>query len=98
MAYVSGNLALISSVNGFGFYRYDTTDIVQDVDAQGYFNNSDDTLNLALGDLISIVHWSTAVRTGTIFDVSLVVVSELQDDGVVQVSSDIYQKGIFSSA
>jgi len=103
MAYVAANLALMNSVNGFGHYRYDTTDIVQDVDANGYFNNGDDTLNLAVGDLIHIVHWTTAVRTGTMFDVSLVVVSEvdtsgLASDGVVQVSSDIFQKGIFSSA
>lgn len=98
MAYDGTNMALVSSVNGFGLYRYDTTDIVQTVDTQGYFNNADDNLNLNLGDLIQVVHWTTAVRTGTIFDVSLVVVSELQADGVVNVSSDVYQKGIFSSA
>lgn len=98
MAYVAGNLALMSSVNGFGTYRYDTTDPITDVDTAGYFNNADDTLNLAAGDLIDIISWNTAVRTGTISDVSLVVVTTVDTDDVVNVSTDIYEKGIYSSA
>jgi len=65
MAYTAGNLALLNSVNGFGHYRYDSTDHPDTVEAAGYFNNSDDTLNLAVGDIIHAVQWST-VRTGTI--------------------------------
>lgn len=66
MAYTAGNLAQISSVSGYGLYRYDTTDTLGDVDDGGYFNNTDDNLNLAVGDLIHVIVWVTAVRTGTI--------------------------------
>lgn len=67
MAYTAANLALISSVNGFGLYRYDTVDDDLDVvEDAGFFNNSDDSLNLAVGDIIKVVEWATAVRTGTI--------------------------------
>ena len=98
MAYVAGNLALISSVNGFGLYRYDTPDAITVVDTAGYFNNTDDTLNLAPGDLIHVISWVTTVRTGTISDVSLVIVTTVDSDNVVNVSSDIFEKGIYSSA
>jgi len=66
MAYSASNFALISSVNGFGLYRYDSTDHPDVVEAAGYLNNSDDSLNLAVGDLIEFVGWTTAVRTGTV--------------------------------
>jgi hypothetical protein len=98
MAYVAGNLAQVSSVNGFGLYRYDTTDGITTVDTAGYFNNEDDTLELRAGDLIHVVSWTTAVRSGTISDVSLVVVTTVDSDRVVNVSTDIYEKGIYSSA
>ncbi len=98
MVYVPGNLALLSSVNGFGLYRYDSLDGITTVDTAGYFNNNDDTLNLAPGDLIHVISWTTAVRTGTIADVSLVVVTTVDSDDVVNVSTDIFEKGIYSSA
>lgn len=66
MAFDNQELALVSSVNGFGLYRYDTLDAHATVDGDGYFNNSDDSINLRVGDLIDVVVWSTAVRTGTI--------------------------------
>jgi len=66
MAYTAGNLALLNSVNGFGHYRYDSTDHPDVVEGAGYFNNKDDNLNLAVGDIIHAVQWATAVRTGTI--------------------------------
>ncbi len=97
MAYVPGNLALISSVNGFGLYRYDSTDASIVVDAGGYFNNSDDTLNLAVGDIIEVFSWTTAVRTGTINDVSRLVVLTVDSEGAVNLSDDIYVTGIVSS-
>lgn len=40
MAYTAGNLVLMSQGNGFGRYRYDTTDTAADVDGDGYFNNT----------------------------------------------------------
>lgn len=56
MAYTAGNLALISSVNGIGLYLYTSdTDSRATVAASGYFNNSDDNLNLAADDKIMVV-------------------------------------------
>lgn len=89
MAYVAGNLAHVGQANGFNRYRYDTTDASTAVDASGYFNNSDDTLNLAVGDLIDVVVWSTAVRTGTISDVALHIVVSVSAAGVVDTSDDL---------
>jgi len=66
MAYTSGNLVLIGGGNGYNHYRYDTLDAHTTVDGAGYFNNDDDDLNLAVGDIIDVVVWSTAIRTGTI--------------------------------
>lgn len=103
MAYTAGGLALISSVNGYSFYRYDSLDPLSDIDTAGYFNNVDDTLNLAVGDLINVIDWTTAVRTGTIADVGLVVVTNViandaaSSAGAVNCSSDIYQNAGVSS-
>jgi hypothetical protein len=47
---------------GRNWYRYDvdgTVDDVDDVEAAGYFNNKDDNLNLAIGDLIYVFEWSS---------------------------------------
>ena len=96
MAYVAANFALKTSVNGFGQYRYDTDDASIVVDAGGYFNNTDDTLNLAVGDVIEVFTWS-AVRTGTISDVSKLVVLTVDSAGAVNLSDDIYVTGIVSS-
>jgi hypothetical protein len=98
MAYVPGNLALLNSVNGFELYRYDSTDGITTVDTAGYFNNVDDSLLLRAGALIHVITWVGAVRTGTIGDVSLVIVTTVDSEGVVNVSSDIFEKGIYSSA
>ncbi len=79
MAYTPGGLALISSVNGFGLYRYDSLDDVDLVEDSGYFNNVDDDLNLAVGDTIRAFDWTTAVRTGTIQAVKNFVVTNVID-------------------
>ena len=83
MAYVAGNLTLVSGGNGFNNYRYDTADATGDVDAAGYFNNADDDLNLAVGDMITVVVWGTAVRTGSISDLAIHLVNEVTAAGVV---------------
>lgn len=55
MAYTAGNLTLLSYGNGFGFYFYDAgSDTLATVRASGYFNNTDDDLNLAVGDVIQV--------------------------------------------
>lgn len=66
MAFAASQLTLMGQGNGFKHYRYDTLDVVTDVDTNGYFNNSDDVVNLAIGDIIMVVVWTTAIRTGTI--------------------------------
>lgn len=89
MAYTAGNLAQVGHANGFGLYRYDTTDALTVVDGSGYFNNSDDDLNLAVGDVIEVVVWGTAVRTGTIAGVGRVIVVSVSAAGVVDTSNDL---------
>lgn len=88
MAYTAGNLVQMSYGNGFGHYRYDTLDAAATVDGAGYFNNSDDTLNLAVGDIIDVVVWATAVRTGTISDLARHIVVSVDSDGTVDLSDD----------
>lgn len=90
MAYSAGNLVLIASGNGFNQYRYDTTDAAADVDTAGYFNNVDDALNLVVGDMIDIVVWGTAVRTGTISDYDRVIVNSVSDAGVVDTTNILH--------
>ena len=77
MAFDSANLTLISHANGYGYYRYDTLDAHGDVDAAGYFNNTDDTLLLVVGDIIDVVVWATAIRTGTISTYGRHIVNEV---------------------
>lgn len=77
MAYTAGGLSLISSVNGFGLYRYDSLDDVDLVEDAGYFNNKDDDLNLAVGDTIYAYDWTTAVRSGTLNAVKAFVVTNV---------------------
>lgn len=89
MAYTAGNLALMNSVNGFSHYRYDSTDAATTVDGNGYFNNTDDTLKLRVGDLITVFVWATAVRTGTVSDVSMHAVMQVSAAGVVDLSDDL---------
>lgn len=60
MAYTAGNLVQIGgSAPGRITYRYDSEDHPDVVEAAGYFNNKDDDLNLAVGDLIDVVQWSS---------------------------------------
>lgn len=86
MAYNSANLALISSVNGYGFYRYDTMDTHATLDSAGYFNNSDDDLKLNVGDFMYVVVWATAIRTGTISTYGTHIVNAVTAAGVVDTS------------
>jgi len=86
MAYVAGNLTQISNANGYGLYRYDTTDLADVVEAAGYLNNGDDNLNLAVGDLIHCFSWTTAVRTGTLSQYKLFAVTNVITDGAVNLA------------
>jgi len=66
MAFDSANLVSMGHFNGYNHYRYDTLDAHATVDGAGYFNNLDDDQNFAVGEIIEVVVWSTAIRTGTI--------------------------------
>lgn len=77
MAYTAGNLTrLVPGPVGRAMYRYDTTDQADVVEDAGYFNNSDDDLNLQKGDTIKVVVW-TAVDTGTISEVKDFIVTNV---------------------
>ena len=89
MAYTAGGLSQISSVNGLGLYRYDSLDALADVDGSGYFNNSDDSINLRVGDIIHVFDWDTAVRTGTVADMGTFIVMTVSAAGVVNLSNDM---------
>jgi len=55
MAYTSGNLALLSQGKGHNEYFYDAgSDTLATVMVSGYFNNTDDSLNLAADDEIGV--------------------------------------------
>lgn len=88
MAYTAGNLVQMAEGNGYGIYRYDSTDAIATVDGSGYFNNSDDNLNLHVGDIIHVVTWDT-VRTGTPSDYGIFMVMTVSAAGVVDLSNDM---------
>ena len=86
MSFDKTNLTLLSQGNGFGHYRYDTLDTHADMDTAGYFNNTDDEINLAIGDIVDVIVWSTAVRTGTISTYGRHIVNDVTAAGVVDAS------------
>ena len=89
MAFDASNLALISSVNGFGLYRYDTTDDLDVVEDAGYINNVDDTVRMRVGDMVHAFSWTTAVRTGTIAHYKAFVVTNVIDDGAAASAGNV---------
>ena len=62
MAFVIASLRNLTGMPpGRNLYRYDsdgTVDDVDDVEAAGFFNNLDDAVNLAIGDIIWVFEWS----------------------------------------
>jgi hypothetical protein len=88
MAFDTSELASLGHVNGYNYYRYDTLDAHTDVDGAGYFNNIDDDQNFAVGEIIYVVVWSTAVRTGTISTYGTHIVNAVNTStGVVDTSN-----------
>ena len=86
MAFSTSELALIGYANGFARYRYDTLDTHATIDSSGYFNNSDDQVKLRVGDIIEVVVWATAIRTGTISTYGTHIVLSVSAAGVVDTS------------
>ena len=83
------NLTLIQSVNGFGLYRYDSLDAITLVDIDGYFDNDLLSTNLAVGDAILVVDWTTAVRTGTIAGWGIQIVMAVTAAGSVDTAESL---------
>jgi hypothetical protein len=65
MAYIAADLTPMGEANGYTYWRYDTLDTHATVDSAAYFTG-DSVGMLRVGDLIDVIVWSTAVRTGTI--------------------------------
>ena len=86
MAYIAGDLTLLSTANGYKTWRYDTLDSHATVDTDGYFNNSDDSLNITVGDLMDVIVWGTTVRSGTVSTYGQHVVMTVTGAGVVGTS------------
>jgi hypothetical protein len=56
MAFDSSELGLFGYANGHGFYVYaEDTDTRETVMASGYFNNTDDSINLRADDIIFVI-------------------------------------------
>ena len=88
MAFDTSELALISHVNGYNYYRYDTTDAHTTLDAAGYFNNDDDDQNFQVGDIIFTVDWTTAIRSGTIAGMGIHIVNAVSS-GAVDITDNV---------
>ena len=65
MAYNSADLVAMGEANGYTHWRYDTLDTHATVDTAAYFTG-DSVGMMRVGDLIDVVVWTTAIRTGTI--------------------------------
>jgi len=86
MTFEKSNLTLLSHGNGFGHYRYDSLDTHADIDTAGYFNNIEDEVNLAVGDVVDVVVWTSAVRSGTVSTYGRHIVNDVTGAGVVDTS------------
>lgn len=63
MAYTAGNLVSIANAIGWNEYYYNAgSDAIATVNTAGYFNNTDDQLNLAANDIIHVKASDVTVR------------------------------------
>ena len=86
-------------IPGFCTYRYDSMDAGTLVDASGYFNNADDDLNLAVGDMIDCIDWTTAIGAGgTIALVTKHIVVSVSAAGVVDLSNNLTAATAFTDS
>jgi hypothetical protein len=86
MAFDTANLACYGHANGFGLYRYDTTDDLDVVEDAGYIHISDDNQNMAKGDIVHAFSWTTAVRTGILAAYKMFVVTNVIANGNVNLA------------
>lgn len=65
MAYSSTELVAMSEANGYTHWRYDTLDTHATVDTAAYFTGESLGM-MRVGDIVDVIVWSTAIRSGTI--------------------------------
>ena len=101
MAYTAGNLnGVVNGPPGRKIYTYHTSDNINTVEAGGYFNNTDDDLNLQSGDLIHVVVWDgTPHASGQIVNgYALQIVTTVDPAGVVNTAeAGVSSSGALSS-
>ncbi len=106
MPYVAGRLqGLINAPPGRMLYRYDSTDLVDELEVAGYFNNRTQDLNLQKGDLIKAFRWSAtpfAAASTLIEAKQFVVTNVISNDaavaaGNVNVAEVFLATGLLSS-
>jgi hypothetical protein len=88
MAFITKDLVNMGTYNGFNFWRYDTLEASTAVDAAGYFNNSDDTQIIQVGDLMFVVDWDTAIRSGTVAGLGLHIVNQ-NSSGAIDMTDNL---------
>ena len=101
MAYTAGELFCVWSAGpGRSVYLHQSDDNVNTIETAGYFNNTDDNLNLGAGDLIHCVIWNgTPYAAGQIPNAySLQVVTTVDPAGVVNTAeAGVSSAGAISS-
>lgn len=91
MAFLAANLIRVGGGDANNMYMYYTDDATTTIDGDGYMNNSDDGLNLQIGDLVfAIVASAITDPLTAIDDVGLfVVVAVNSSTGAVNLSDDL---------
>lgn len=98
MAFDKARLEMVGGgggVAGVVYYHYitDGTDTVSDMEVSGFINNTDDDVNLRVGDRIDITvpGTQTAVSNGLkqIVDIGKCIVMSVGSTGIVDLSADI---------
>lgn len=84
MAYTTETVKLVAP----GQYIYDTVDAIGDVDAAGYFTDGVNVHNMAIGDLLQVRVWSSAVPAMTQAGRNAATLSGLYDFYVTSISTN----------
>ncbi len=66
MSYATANVKLVQSAGRMKTFVYDTTDDIGDVDASGYFTDGVSVHAMAVGDIVWVRDWTSAVPTMTV--------------------------------
>ena len=89
MAYTTATVKLRSAPSAaVAEYVYDTVDAIGDVDAAGYFTDGVSVHNMAIGDLVTVRVWSSAVPALTQAGRNAATLSGMYDFYVTSISTD----------